>query len=112
MGFDKRNANNPIELIANINYKYEMQHNYPNPFNPVTNITYSLPEKALVSLKVYDMLGREVTELVNGHKEMGTYTISFDGSNLASGMYVVNMQAGDPRERGKYIQSRKILLMK
>ncbi len=91
---------------------YELLQNYPNPFNPVTNIFYSVPEKSQVTIKVYDILGREVVELVNGHREPGTYSISFNGSRLSSGMYVVSMQAGEFSYRRNFSRSRKILLMK
>jgi tetratricopeptide (TPR) repeat protein len=92
--------------------EYRLSENYPNPFNPITNIAYALPEKSQVIIKVYDVLGREVAELVNDMKQAGTYTVTFNGSSLASGMYIVNMQAGDPRERGKYVHAKKILLLK
>ncbi len=78
----------------------------PNPFNPSTRITYSLPPKAHVVLKVYDMLGREVYQLVNEVKESGEYSELLDGNNLASGMYIVNIQAGE------FNKSMKVLLLK
>jgi hypothetical protein len=86
--------------------QYQLGSNYPNPFNPATNIAYTLPEKSQVIIKVFDILGREVAELVNDVKETGNYTITFNGSNLASGMYIVNMQAGEST------RCIKILLMK
>ena len=84
---------------------------YPNPFNPTTTISYQLPENARVSLKVYDILGREVATLVDGMKEAGTYTATFDGSRFASGMYfarfIVNPSNGKP-----IVQVKKMLMLK
>jgi hypothetical protein len=66
---------------------YTLNQNYPNPFNPVTKINYSVAKQGLVSMKVYDILGREVTTLVNEVKSPGYYIVDFDGSNLSSGVY-------------------------
>ena len=66
--------------------------NYPNPFNPVTNINFTLPETGNVTLEVYDLIGRSVAVLVSGIKEAGSHNIRFDGSNLASGMYIYRLE--------------------
>jgi Secretion system C-terminal sorting domain len=91
---------------------FNLSRNYPNPFNPTTNISYQLPENAKVSLKVYDVLGREVATLVDGMKETGSYTATFDGSHFASGIYfakiVVNLQSGNKL----FVQVKKMLMMK
>ncbi len=84
---------------------------HPNPFNPSTTISYSIPEKGHVVLKIYDILGKEVSQLVNEVKEAGIYEAQFDGSKLASGMYIVNMRM-QGEEGDVFNQSRKILLMK
>lgn len=68
--------------------------NYPNPFNPATEISYSLPERSQVSLVVYDMLGRQVADLVNQSQPAGTHRVSFDASRLSSGIYLYRLQAG------------------
>ncbi|MGE5498483.1 MAG: T9SS type A sorting domain-containing protein [Syntrophothermus sp.] len=79
---------------------------YPNPFNPVSTICYTIPSQALVELKVYDMLGREVSSLVNEQKSAGEYKVQFDGSSLPSGVYIYAIQAGSFRD------SKKLLLLK
>ena len=85
---------------------YDLFQNYPNPFNPATTITYQLPKSGSVTLKIYDMLGKEVMTLVNEQKEMGRYTVQFDASSLASGMYVYQLRAND------YTSTKKMLLLK
>ena len=80
--------------------------NYPNPFNPSTIISYQLPANELVTIKVFDVLGREVRTLVNDYKTQGTYTVSFDASRLASGIYFYQLRAGN------FISIKKMLLLK
>ncbi|MDP3148260.1 MAG: C25 family cysteine peptidase [Ignavibacteria bacterium] len=92
------------ELIAPT--EYDLEQNYPNPFNPITTITYQLPKTGNVTLKIYDMLGKEVKTLVNEQKEMGKYTVQFDASSLASGMYIYQLRAND------YTSTKKMLLLK
>ncbi len=72
---------------------YSLSQNFPNPFNPVTKINFALPKQGLVTLKVYDMLGREVSTLVNEVKSAGNYTVDFNGSQLTSGVYFYKIQA-------------------
>ncbi len=69
--------------------------NYSNPFNPTTNINFTLPQKSVVSLIVYDVLGREVATLVNGNLPAGKQTIRFDASTLANGMYLYKLRVGN-----------------
>jgi hypothetical protein len=84
-------------------YKLE---NYPNPFNPTTTISYQLPEAGMITLKVYDMLGKEVATLVNEVKQAGYYSATFDASKLASGIYISTIQTN------KFTQSKKMSLVK
>lgn len=69
--------------------------NYPNPFNPTTTIRYSVPNAGMVSLRVFDMLGREVALIESGYKSAGRYEAVFDASRLASGIYVYRLTAGN-----------------
>jgi Secretion system C-terminal sorting domain len=86
--------------------EYVLYQNYPNPFNPTTNIRFSIPHPGFVSLKVYDILGKEVAILVNEVNPAGRYDIKFDGSNVSSGIYFYVLRSGD------FVQSRKMLLLK
>ena len=72
---------------------FKLNQNYPNPFNPVTRISFSLPMYAKVTVKVYDLLGREVRQLVNENMNAGSFMIDFNGSDLASGVYFVRLTA-------------------
>jgi hypothetical protein len=86
------------DAVKNINAlpaEYTLHQNYPNPFNPSTTITFSLPRSASTSLKVYDMLGREVATLVNGYTTSGTHEIQFNATNLASGVYFYKLTSGN-----------------
>ena len=82
--------NNRTETIPN---EFVLEQNYPNPFNPTTTIRYSILKQSLVSISIYDLLGREIKELVNENKSSGNYTISFDASELTSGIYFYRLQA-------------------
>ncbi len=92
---------------------YELSQNYPNPFNPVTKIRYQIPNSGHVTLKVYDLLGREIATLVNQHQNAGIYEISFNALNsnttlgsLPSGIYIYKIQAGE------FSDTKKMLLVK
>jgi lysophospholipase L1-like esterase len=75
--------------------KLSLSQNYPNPFNPSTEIKYNISQTSMVTLKVYDLLGRKVATLVNREQKAGNYTVNFDASKLASGIYIYRIQAGD-----------------
>jgi hypothetical protein len=82
---------------------FELAQNYPNPFNPTTQINYSIPEKANVSLKVFNLLGKEVSVLFSGVQKAGNYTATFDGNGFASGVYFYRMQAGNVSITKKFV---------
>ncbi len=92
--------------IIGIPKTFAIQQNYPNPFNPVTVIKYQLPSSEKVSVKVFDILGKEVATLVNENKEPGYYEVSFDASNLASGLYFYRIEAGS------FVETKKMMLIK
>ncbi|MBO6793136.1 MAG: N-acetylmuramoyl-L-alanine amidase [Balneolaceae bacterium] len=79
------------QVGSEIPTQLSLDQNYPNPFNPSTNINFGLPDAGIVSLKVYDMLGREVATLVDGHQSEGFHSISFDASSLSSGVYLYRL---------------------
>ncbi|MFA7360656.1 MAG: M20/M25/M40 family metallo-hydrolase [Candidatus Kapaibacterium sp.] len=86
--------------------KYELIQNYPNPYNPYTKIRFVLPKQGLVTLKIFDILGREVCTLVNEVKQAGTYTVEFNGSGLTSGVYFYRI------ESGKFSDVKRMVLIK
>lgn len=86
--------------------RYSLEQNYPNPFNPATVINFQLPAEGFVSLKIYDISGREVKQLVSEVKQAGYYSVQFNASNLSSGVYFYKMQAGD------FMSVKKMALVK
>ena len=101
------------EMITGIKYqhnhiptRFSLSQNYPNPFNPSTTINYQLPVSRFTTLKVYDILGREVAKLVNEEKEAGNYSVEFNANILASGVYFIRMEAGS------FVETKKLLLLK
>jgi hypothetical protein len=86
--------------------KTELTDTYPNPFNPTTSINYGLEKDGHVEIMIYDAAGRLVEELVNGHQDGGSYSITWNASNQASGMYFAKMVAGD------VVQTQKLVLLK
>lgn len=91
---------------ATIPANYSLSQNYPNPFNPVTTIQFSLPENSNIRLVLYDILGREVKEIVKGEFEPGYHKVMLDASNLASGVYFYRLEAG------KFVNAKKLMIMK
>ncbi len=96
---------------GNIPSKYELSQNYPNPFNPSTNIIYALPVSAKVTVKIFDVLGREVSTLVNKQVEAGTHSIKFNGINLTSGVYFYAIRA-EGVDGSSFVDAKKFILMK
>jgi hypothetical protein len=85
---------------------FTLNQNYPNPFNPSTQIQFSVPQAGFVTLKVYDMLGREVATLVNGDLAPSSYSITWNAANVSSGVYLYKLDAGN------YSVTKKMILMK
>ena len=94
------------EVIIGTPVNYSISQNYPNPFNPSTLIKYTLPQSSFVTLKVYNILGKEVASLVNENKEAGNYTINFSAKNLSSGVYFYTIKAGN------FTQTKKMTILK
>jgi len=91
------------QLTTEIPESYSLSQNYPNPFNPVTKINFALPKQSFVTMKIYDILGREIKTLVNEVKSAGNYIIDFNASELASGVYYYRIEAGDFKDVKKMI---------
>jgi len=85
---------------------FSLSQNFPNPFNPITTITYNVPSMEYVTLKVYDVLGNEISTLVNRVHDVGSYSVVFDASKYSSGIYIYRLQAG------KFLETKKLLLVK
>ena len=88
-----------------LNFGYQLSDNYPNPFNPTTTIKYQIPELSFVTLKVFDILGKEVAILVDEEKPIGNYEIEFNGNELTSGVYFYRLQAG------RFLDVKKMVLL-
>jgi len=94
------------DIVENLPLSYSLEQNYPNPFNPSTMIKFTLPVEQNVKITVYNVLGKEVAELVNGKIEAGNHSVNFDGSKFVSGQYFYKINAGE------FTQIRKMLLIK
>jgi len=114
---DKDNNTNKDKWIKKIQIevlnpdKYELYQNYPNPFNPETVISYQLPNISKVEIKVYDILGNEISTLVNELKEAGFYKLNFNGSNLSSGVYFYRIYAKELNGKD-FTQIKKMMVVK
>jgi hypothetical protein len=95
-----------ITVYLTLPEQFSLTQNYPNPFNPSTTIKYSIPTSEFVTLKVFDVLGREVATLVNEEKPVGSYEIKFNAANLSSGIYFYRIQTGE------FVEEKKMILMK
>ncbi len=100
---------------------FALLQNYPNPFNPSTTIKYELPRASQVNLSVYDVLGRQVSVLVNERRNAGVHEVKFDASGLSSGMYFYRLQVrpldsaigrDSKSGAGDFVQTRRFLLLK
>jgi hypothetical protein len=103
LGDDSPNLESPENVIPD---GYALDVNYPNPFNPSTKISFTIPKADHVSLVVYDMLGKEISTLVDAELGAGTHAVTFDGKNLASGTYIYRIRSGE------FVQERTMQLIK
>lgn len=106
LGDEPVTVNVKDETNKQIPKQYSLSQNYPNPFNPSTNIEYQLPEAGKVSLVVYDILGRKVTTLVNKQQNPGSYKVTFNAENLASGVYIYRLRASN------FVKTKKLILLR
>jgi hypothetical protein len=93
-------------ISADMPARFTLEQNYPNPFNPTTTIRYALPQRASVSLIVYNTLGQQVATLVNDNQDVGYHEVRFNGSNLSSGVYFYRLQAG------AFVEAKKFVLVR
>ena len=94
------------EIINLLPTGYSLSQNYPNPFNPSTRFRYSVPQSSKVVIKVFDILGKEITTLMNEQKLAGTYELTWNASNLPSGVYFYRLNAGE------FTETKKMILLK
>lgn len=95
-----------VNQISELATTYALKQNYPNPFNPTTNIKYAIAKSGFVSLKVFDITGKMVADLVNGNQTTGTYEVNFNASSFASGVYYYRIESKD------FVETKKMLLIK
>ena len=95
-----------VKAEAKNNFAFQLDQNYPNPFNPSTEITYTIPSKSFVTLKIFNILGKETTTLINEEKAQGFYFVNFNAENLPAGIYIYKIIAG------KYTATKKMILLK
>jgi len=95
-----------IKNLTNQKSDFHLYQNFPNPFNPTTTINFSVQKSGFITLKVYDVLGREVATLINENKSVGNYSVKFNADKLVSGIYFYNMRASD------FVQTKKLILLK
>jgi photosystem II stability/assembly factor-like uncharacterized protein len=92
--------------IEDVPQNYFLYQNYPNPFNPTTNIKYAIPKDGFVTIKIYDLLGREINKIVSETQKAGFYTVQFNGASLSSGVYFYRIKSGS------FVQTKKMVLIK
>jgi hypothetical protein len=93
-------------INTNVPNNYILEQNYPNPFNPSTKINFAIPKSGLVTIKIYDILGKEISTLINEYLSAGNYSVNFNGGNIPSGVYFYRLEAN------RYITTKKMLMIK
>ncbi len=108
-----RSWNNVVAVwpISTVAESFSLSQNYPNPFNPYTKINFTIPENGFVKLKIYDMLGKEVKELVNSNYSRGEYAVDFNASDLSSGIYIYSIEL-NTATGNIYKETKKMTLVK
>lgn len=92
--------------VGSVVLKYDLSQNFPNPFNPSTVITYSIPVSSNVVINVYNVIGEQIKSLVNGYQEAGSYKVNFDARKLSNGIYFYKIQSGS------FVEIKKMMLLK
>ena len=100
-----------VNTVSTVADKFALSQNYPNPFNPTTTIRFSLPSSGMTSLKVYDIMGKEVSSLVNATMNAGEYTTQLNASSLTSGMYFYKLEFNGVDGK-TFSEQRKLMLVK
>ena len=95
-----------VEDEGEVPLEFKLEQNYPNPFNPTTSIKFSVKQREQVVLKVYDIIGNEIATLINQPMDAGSYSLTFDASSLASGVYIYRINAGS------FVSTKKMMLLK
>ena len=103
-----------LQMTPDVPVEFSLSQNYPNPFNPSTRIAFTIPAEKFVKLTIFDITGREVAALVNGTVKPGSYSIEWNGSNAASGIYFYRLSAGDQSADGgqSFTLTKKFILQK
>jgi hypothetical protein len=109
VGTDSMNKLNNVNN-NNIPARFSLSQNYPNPFNPKTKIDFAIPVTANVAIYIFDIMGKEISSIVNGSKEPNYYTVEFDGSNLASGIYFYRIVTKGTRQN--FAETKKMISAK
>jgi hypothetical protein len=94
------------QISSSVPNEYKLYQNYPNPFNPMTNIKYQISKAGFVILKIYDILGRQISTLINEKQTPGSYNVTFDATSLSSGVYFYKLQTDN------FTDTKKMVIIK
>ena len=101
-----------VEINVEIPADYTLLQNFPNPFNPMTTISYSLPEESNVTIKIFNTLGNEVGTIVNERQNTGSYNVSYNAMSLSSGVYFYRIEAYSLKDSRVFIETKKMSVIK